>query len=143
MRRNSLSLRRKTKLCLKLPAEYEKKSDFQKEVICPRKEKDYMLSVIGSTNQTPVWFYMPNTRMIDIKGSKSVISKTASYEKLRVMVMLTCMSDGTKLKPLLVFNRKTVLKNFNFPPVCVVTSSNKGWVTAKIMKELWIKNLEC
>lgn len=40
---------------------------------------------------------------------------STGHDKDRFTVMLACLGDGTKLPPYVVFKRKTLPKNLNFP----------------------------
>lgn len=50
--------------------------------------------------------------------------------------MLGCMGDGTKLKPMIIFKRKTFPKD-KFPPRLVVKVQQKGWMTSELFTQ-WI-----
>ena len=60
-------------------------------------------------------------------------------EKNRLTVVLTCAGDGSKLKPLVIFKRKTMPKIANKHGV-VVAVQEKGWMDENIMK-LWIEKV--
>ena len=61
-----------------------------------------------------MFFDMPANRTVDFKGSTSVSIKTTDSEKSQFTVILSCMADGTKLKPAVLFKRKTMPKE-KFP----------------------------
>ena len=69
--------------------------------------------------------------------------KTTGNEKTpRFTVVLACLSDGTKLKPMLIFKRKTMPKE-PIPPGVLIHVHDKGWMDEQGML-LWIKKvLEC
>ncbi|GFW43467.1 pogo transposable element with KRAB domain [Trichonephila clavipes] len=56
--------------------------------------------------------------------------------------MLACCADSTKLKPLLIFKRKTIPKE-NFPRSVVIWCNEKGWCNEDIIldwfQEVWKK----
>ena len=54
-------------------------------------------------------------------------------------VVLGCMADGTKLKPMVVFKRKTMLKE-KFPKGVLMHVHLKGWVDDEGCK-LWINQV--
>ena len=58
---------------------------------------------IGNMDETPVYFDMPSSRSLDARGVKTVKCKTTDHEKLRFTVVLTIMSDGKKLPPMIIF----------------------------------------
>ena len=74
-----------------------------------------------------MWFDMLNARTVNQCGAKTVLVKTTGHEKSRFTVVLTCMADGTKLKPMVVFKRKTMPKG-NFPAGVVIHVHPNGWM---------------
>lgn len=56
--------------------------------------------------------------------------------------VLSCSANGEKLKPLIIFKRKTVPKE-NFPPGVVIRVNEKGWMCEEVMlawiEEVWRK----
>lgn len=126
--RHGLALRQRTKIAQKLPKDYEKKIvDFQQYIIKRRKEVDYPLCRIGNMDETPMCFDMPSTRTVNKKGEKTVMIKTTGHEKTHFTVVLTCMADGGKLPPMVIFKRKTPPKD-KFPSGVVIHQHPKGWM---------------
>ena len=138
--RNNLALRQKTKIAQKLPGDLEEKIvDFHRFVLNSRKKGNYELVNIGNMDETPVWFDMPSARTVTTRGEKTVTISTTGHEKSRFTVVLSCLADGTKLKPMVIFKRKTQPKE-KFPPGVVVHHHPKGWMDADGMK-LWIQKV--
>ena len=110
-KRNDLSLRQKTTLAQRLPDDYEEKIiRFHRFVINLRKEYNYPLHVIANMDETPLTFDMPPNRTINDKGEKTITIRTTGNEKNRITVVLACAGDGSKLRPMVIFKRKTVPK---------------------------------
>ncbi|CAI7885863.1 unnamed protein product [Closterium sp. NIES-54] len=65
---------------------------------------------IINADQTPLWLEMPANTTVDQTGVRSVPIRSAGYQKERVTMMLACTADGMKLRPWVVFKRKTVPK---------------------------------
>ena len=80
-------------------------------------------------------FDMPPNRTVNRKGCKTVLIKTTGHEKTRFTVVLACMADGTKLKSMVVFMRKTMPK-LKFPAGVTVHVHPKGWMDEDGVK-LW------
>ena len=117
---------KKTKISQRLPDDLEEKiTSFQSFVIRARRSKNYSLVNIGNMDETPVWFDMPTSKTVDSVGAKTVLLKTTGHEKTRFTVVLACLADGTKLKPMVIFKRKTMPKD-NFPAGVVVHNHPKG-----------------
>ena len=94
---------------------------------------------IGNMDETPVWFDMPTSKTVDSVGVKTVLLKTTGHEKTRFTVVLACLADGTKLKPMVIFKRKTMPKD-NFPAGVVVHNHPKGWMDESGVK-IWIEKV--
>ncbi len=140
MRRNGLSLRRRTSLAQRLPADFrEKLVTYQRYVIKLRKKHEYPLDQMGNADQTPVFFDMPTSVTVHKRGDKSVIVQSTGNEKRRVTVMLSCLTDGTKLPLYVILKRKT-LPNDPMPagiPV-IVCAQEKGWMESRLVVD-WLK----
>lgn len=138
MRRNGLSLRRRTSLAQRLPADFrEKLVNYQRFVIKLRKKHEYPLDQMGNADQTPVFFDMPTSVTVHKRGDKSVIVKSTGNEKSRVTVMLTCLADGTKLPPYVILKRKTLPKD-PMPAGIIVRAQEKGWMESRLVVD-WLK----
>ena len=128
MKRNSYSVRRPTKIAQKLPNHYvDKIFEFQRFVIRRRRENQYLLSSIGNMDETPVCQDMLSRHTADKTGKRSVLIKSTGHEKSRYTVVLCVMADGTKLRPMIIFKRKSKPKG-EFPPGVVVHWNEKGWM---------------
>ena len=104
LRRKNLALRQKTKIAQKLPEDLDQKiTNFQSFVIKSRRKENYELVHIGNMDETPVWFDMPSARTMNAKGAKTVLVNTTGHEKSWFTVVLACLADGMKLKPMVIF----------------------------------------
>ena len=140
MKRNGLSLRQKTTLAQRLPPDYEEKIvQFHQYVIRQRQAHNYPLHLVGNMDEVPVQFDMPSNRTVNAVGDKTVKIRTTGNEKNRLTVVLACAGDGSKLKPLVIFKRKTMPKIQNKHGV-VVTVQEKGWMDSETMK-IWIEKV--
>lgn len=77
--------------------------------------------------------------MVDLKAVKTVSIKSTGHEKTRFTVVLSCMADGTKLKPMVIFKYKTKPK-LKCPPGVFVHSHKKRWMDEIVVKS-WIENI--
>ena len=55
-------------------------------------------------------------------------------------MMLACLGDGTTLPPYVVFKRKTLPKNLNFPKEVVVRCQAKGWMDETLVQD-WLRTV--
>ena len=132
MRRRGLSLRKRTRISQKLPADYEEKMlQFQRFIIKMRKKNNYQIGQIGNMDEVPMCFDMPPDRTVNSKGEKTVQIKTTGHEKSHFTVVLSCCADGTKLPPLLIFKRKTMPKE-RMPAGVHQRVHVKGWMEEEV-----------
>ena len=132
MDRHSLTVRQSTKIAQKLPAALEEKIEsFHRFIIKHRKQHSYDLSQIGNMDETPMTFDLPPNRTFNPSG----------HEKTRFTVVLACMADGTKLRPVVIFKHKSLPKNFKFVPGVIVQAHPKGWMdeagTQQWLRQVW------
>ena len=105
MRRNHLSLRRKTSVAQKDPDRLVAKIvSYVLHVRRLQSRNNYNPCDIIAMDETPVWSDMVSETTVDTTGKKTVTLKTTGHEKSRVSVCLAAKADGTKLKPMIVFN---------------------------------------
>ena len=141
--RHGLCLRQRTHIAQKLPSDVEDKvMNFHKFVIDLRKGQQFHRRAIGNMDETPMFFDMPGNRTVDVKGASTVSIKTSGAEKQHFTVILSCLADGTKLKPAVVFKRKTMPKE-KLPKDIVVFVQEKGRVDERVLfgwlREVWFK----
>ncbi|KFD64377.1 hypothetical protein M514_23401 [Trichuris suis] len=74
--------------------------------------------------QTPVYFDMPTNKTVESKDARSVVLNSSGHEKTRFTVALSCLADGTKLKPMVIFKRKK--PNVAFPSGAFVHFHKSG-----------------
>ena len=107
MKRNKFVLCQKTKISQRLPDNLEEKiTSFQSFVTRERRSKNNSLVNTGNMDKTPVWFDMPTSKTVNSIGAKTVLLKTTAHEKTCFTVVLACLADGTKLKPMVIFKCK-------------------------------------
>ena len=62
-------------------------------------------------------FEMVGNRTVSSKGDKIILLKTTDHKRNQFIVVLSCMADDTKFKPMIIFKRKTA-KTFFFQFFC-------------------------
>ena len=137
MKRNNLSIRCKTTLAQRLPADFEEKASIFRE-FCQTKitEKNIHHDNIFNMDEVSIPFDMPANHTIEQVGAKSVPIMTTGNEKTSCTVVLACSSSGLKLPPMVIFKRKTLPKG-KFPDGVVVKANEKGWMDEKLM-QAWV-----
>ena len=73
--------------------------------------------------------------MVRQKCEKTVLIKTTRHEKSRLIVVLSCLEDGSKLPPLIIFKRKNLLKSVKFPDSVNVWAHPKAWIDEDTVKD--------
>ncbi|KAJ1202141.1 hypothetical protein NDU88_005942 [Pleurodeles waltl] len=142
MNRYGLCLRQRTKISQKLPKDLDEKvMSFHSFIIKQRKIHNYDLGDIGNMDETPMTFDLPSNRTVASLGDKTVLLRTTGNEKYHFTVILSCLANGTKLRPVIIFKRKTLPKKVNFLPRITVRAHVKGWMdedgTKKWLEEVW------
>jgi len=143
MKRNNFSIRSKTTLAQRLPADFEEKAGIFRE-FCHTKiaEKNIHQDCIFNMDEVPIPFDMPANRTIEQIGANSVPIVTTGNEKTSCTVVLACSSSGFKLPPMVIFKRKTLPKG-KFPDGVAVKANEKGWMDEELMRawcsEVFIK----
>jgi len=89
-------------------------------------------------DETTVTFDMPENRTVAPVGDKTVLVKTSGHEKTHFTVVLACMADGSRLKPMIILKRKTLPKAAKFPPGTMVRAHVKGRMDEAGVQE-WLK----
>lgn len=143
MRRKKLSVRVRTTVGQALPADWqEKKQSFLQYVHKIIVEEKFSKESIINMDEVPLTFDCPPNRTVSLKGEKTVSLVTTGNEKTSFTCVLACAANGDKLKPLLIFKRKTLPKG-NFPTDVVIRANEKGWMSQEIfldwLDEVWRK----
>ena len=68
------------------------------------------------------------------KGTDTVTIKSSGNEKNRFTVMLGAYGDGKKMRPYIIFKRKTLPKNVVWPSGVIVRCQSKGWMDEALTK---------
>ncbi|GBC07964.1 hypothetical protein RclHR1_07810006 [Rhizophagus clarus] len=140
MNRNRLSNRRHTTIMQHLPDDLiEKQQAFLAFIMYQHIQHDYPLVYIGNIDETPVSFDLPANITVDELGAQSVSICTMGHEKSNFTVVLTCMANGMKLLPLIIFKIKNIPRE-NFPPEVIIQANKKGWMNENEML-YWIENV--
>ncbi|KAG7172720.1 Pogo transposable element-like 11, partial [Homarus americanus] len=79
------------------------------------------------------------SRFMNRKGLQSNGGSTTGHEKARFTVVLSCMADATKLKPMIIFKRKTMPK-VKFPAGVYVHVHENGWMDEEGVR-LWLEHI--
>ena len=146
MVRYNLSNRRRTTVSQHLPDNLiEKQQEFLAFIMYRRIQHDYSLAFIGNMDETPMTFDLPSNTTVNELGSKTVSICTIGHEKTNFTVVLTCMADGTKLHPIIIFKLKNIPQG-NFPSGVIVRANPIGWMNENEMlywiENVWVKRAE-
>ena len=71
-------------------------------------------------------FDMPLSHTVNPVGEKFIVIRTTGNEKNHFRVVLLCLTDGIKLKSIVIFKSKTMPKETIAPGV-VIHIREKGW----------------
>lgn len=141
LRRNRFSLRKRTTIAQKRPDDIKDKIiSYLLFVKALRQNCSYRDNDIGAADETAISFDPVQNNTVDKVGTKRVPLISTGYQKQRVTVMLAAKSNGTKLKPFIVFKGKRIpeeLKEFRGAEIYMTGS---GWMTDAAIIE-WIKKV--
>ena len=127
-RRHAISMRAKTSLAQRLPADMEDKVvEFHRFVLRSRQRWGYDLSRILNMDETPMRFELPATRTLEFTGSRTVPVLSCGADKQSFTVALTVKANGKKLPPKVIFKGVWQL-NINTPPRMQISVHKKGWM---------------
>lgn len=131
MKRQGLSLRRKTTVCQSTPEDYIPK--LISFILYMRKLQvthNYSKQSIFAMDETACWFDMMSDTTVAETGSRAVPIKTTGHEKDHFTVVLTARADGKKMKPFVVFKGKgtRLIKQLDKIPGVIVRFSTNGWL---------------
>jgi transposase-like protein len=140
MTRHKLSNRRRTTIAQKLPEDLQSsQQEFLSFVLYRRIQYNYPLTLIGNMDETPLSFDLPNNTTIDNCGTNTVSIRTSGHEKSNFTVVLTCLANGTKLPPVIIFKLVNVPRQ-TFPTGVFICANSNGWMNESEML-WWIENV--
>ena len=128
-RRHSISIRTKTTLAQRLPANMEDEIViFHQFVVRARRRCEYLLSHIINMDETPMRFELPATRTLEFTGNRTVPITTCGADKQSFTVALAVKANGEKLPPKVIFKGVRQLR-INLPPRMQVSHKKRlyGW----------------
>ena len=133
MRRHSLCVRAVTSVGQPLPVDWETK---QQKFKCFVEENKIGINLqnIGNTDEVPLSFDLPSKFTVYCVGTESVKISTTGAEKCNFTVALCVTADAVKLKPFVIFKRKTIPKSV-YPKGVIVRANENGWMTSDMMIE--------
>lgn len=130
-------MHRKTSIALKMLGDYDDKMvNFHKFFISAcKKWPPFELDHIRNVEEVSLMFDILSSISMIVKESKTIAIKTTDYGD-HYIVVLSCCTDGTKLPPFLIFNRKTILEE-NILKDAHIHVYLKGWMDEAGM-HLWL-----
>ena len=140
MNRHGLSVRAKTSISQKLPAQLEQKLEsFMVQVRALRAKHQYPSNLIMNMDETPMYFDMVPQYTISKKGCKEVHIRSSGSDKRRLTVAVTCTGSGDVLPAVAIFKGKRKL-NFVAPSGIKTAAHVKGWMDSDIMGK-WFESV--
>ena len=129
LKRNHLSLRRRTSVAQKLPDDVKEKIvRYLLYVEGLRKNCIYRPGSIAAADETPVWIDPVQDKTIEQTGARSVKLFSTGNHKTRFTVMLAALGDGKKLLPFIVMKGKKLPPELLNMKDCIIVMSDNGWM---------------
>ncbi len=110
----------------------EKQHSFLSFILYRRIQYDYPLNLIANFDETSLSFDLPSSTTLELKGSKTVSIRSTGYKKNCFTIVLACMTDKTKLEPVIIFKLKNIPREV-FSDRVKIQVNEKGWVNEKEM----------
>lgn len=104
--------------------------------------KVFNVGQIGNADQTPVYWDMPSSYTVTLKGVKSVPIRSTGNEKQRCTVMPAITADGKILPPYVILERKLVPKNIKISGNLMLRAQQKGWMEKSLVLD-FIRKVWC
>ena len=140
MARHKLSNCRQTTVAQKLSDDLQLlQHEFLSFVLYQRIRHNYSLALIGNMDETPLSFDLPNYTTIDDCGANTISIRTCDHEKSNFTVILDCITNRTKLPPVIIFKLVNILWQIFFVGV-MICANPTGWVNENEML-WWIENV--
>ena len=95
-------------------------------------------------DETSVWNDIVSNTTVEKTGSKEVPMKLTGHGKVHVSVCLTGKTDGTRLKPFIIFKgakQESTALHDEFHRQCSVASSGNGWMNEELTLRWCNENL--
>ncbi|CAG8486421.1 982_t:CDS:2 [Diversispora eburnea] len=119
-----------TMIAQRLPEDLvEKQYKFLNFILYHHIQHDYPLKLIGNIDETPLTFDIPSNITVEETGARTVSIRTTGHEKSNFTVVLSCMENGNKLLPLIIFKLVNVPQQIF--PSGVMICTNRG-LTSKL-----------
>lgn len=109
MKRNGLSMRSTTSTGQHLPDDWEAKVE-SFLLFVKNNKADVELAHPGNMDEVPCSFAIPRNRTVDEVGKEDISVVTTEHERMNFTIVLSVLANGTKLKPMVIFKRKTMPK---------------------------------
>lgn len=149
LKRHNYTFRRHTHLGQSLPQEsFDIIAQFVSKCYNSRFPMKYDDDVIDNMDETLLTLNIPPNYVIEKKGNKNIIIRTQNQEKCRLSVLLTILSNGLKLPPLLIFKSakngnlyNELANNINVKKGRIIITFNQKVRCTKEVMELWNKKI--
>ena len=127
-RRHAISMRSKTTLAQRLPADMKDKVvEFHRFVLRARQRCGYESSQILNMDETPMRFELPATRTLEFTGNRTVPILSCRGDKQSFTVVLAVKANGDKLPPKVIFKGVRQLR-IEVPRIMQVSVHKKAWM---------------
>ena len=136
--------RRVTSVGQKIPSDAPEQCDQFLRKMQSIRDYDY----IWNMDETPSYFDMPESSMIDTKGVQTVKVKTTGHKKLRFTAVFSAEIKITanevkavRLPPMIIFKNLVKPPSGDFPPRVMVQGTKGGTMTGELMAETYANDL--
>ena len=139
MRRNDLSLRRRTNLTTLSDAQLVERAVSYMRYLKEHKP-DFNLAHTVLMDETAVYFEDAREQTVEVRGARHVVVKSTGFASMRVTAILAVTAEGVKLPPVVVWKHGKGSRKLERMHGCYVAFQPKAWVDSELLCN-WIDSI--
>lgn len=83
---------------------------------------------------------MIGSRTADLTGAETITVTSTGHKKSQFTLVLSCLANGIKLKPMIIFKRKNAESKISGAAVVLAHIQENGWINENGIK-LWLRQV--
>lgn len=136
MRRNDLSLRRRTNLTTLTDAQLVGRATSYMRYLVEHKAVFNLKNTV-LMDETAVYFEDAREQTVEVRGARHVVVKSTGFASMRVTAVLAVTAEGVKLPPVVVWKHGKGSRKLQKMHGCFVAFQPKAWVDSELLSN-WI-----
>ena len=132
MRRNDLSLRRRTNLTTLTDSQLVGRAVSYMRYLMEHKPSFNLVNTV-LMDETAVYFEDAREQTVEVRGARHVVVKSTGFASMRVTVILAVTAEGVKLPPVVVWKHGKGSRTLERMHGCYVAFQPKAWVDSELL----------